>query len=157
MTNTLGVGDRAPDFVLVNDEYKDFALSSQLGKNVVLYFYPKDNTPGCTQQAIEFTELMEEFVSANTVILGMSKDDAESHEHFKKAKCISFTLLSDTDATALEDYGVWVLKNMYGKEYMGIERSTFIINKEGKIHKIWRKVKVKGHAREVLEEVKKMK
>jgi peroxiredoxin Q/BCP len=156
MTNTLSEGDKAPDFTLPTNTFEDFTLSNQRGKNVVLYFYPKDNTPGCTQQAGEFSELIEEFKAADAIVIGMSKDDPESHESFIKLRCIAFPLISDINITAMKDYGVWVEKQMYGKEYMGIERSTFLINKQGKIHKVWRKVSIKGHVREVLEEVKKM-
>jgi peroxiredoxin Q/BCP len=156
MADTLNVGDKAPDFHLPTDTFDEITLSKQHGKKVVLYFYPKDNTPGCTQQAEEFTAALEDFKSAGAIVLGVSKDDPESHESFKQAKCIAFTLVSDIEGKTLENYGVWVEKNMYGKKYMGIERSTFLINKDGKIHKIWRKVSVKGHVAEVLEAVKGM-
>ncbi|MCE3231832.1 MAG: bcp [Rickettsiaceae bacterium] len=156
MTSVLQEGDNAPDFTLPCDTFEDFTLSANKGKIIVLYFYPKDNTPGCTQQAIEFTELMEEFKAANAVVVGMSKDDPESHQSFKKKQCIGFPLVSDIDVTAMDDYGVWAEKNMYGKKYMGIERSTFLIDQKGVIRKIWRKVSLKGHVKEVLEEVKKI-
>lgn len=150
MANELVEGKTAPDFSLINDEYDDVSISDYRGQNVVLYFYPKDDTPGCTQEAIDFSSLKDDFAAADTVIMGMSKDDVESHEHFKQMKKLNIMLLADPDLEALPKYGVWVEKNMYGKKYMGIQRSTFLINKEGVIAKIWKKVKVKGHAEEVL-------
>ncbi len=152
--NILKVGDKAPEFKLTGDNYEDVALSSFLGKNVVLYFYPKDDTPGCTLEAKDFSCMVDEFEKANTVVLGVSKDDTESHEDFKKKYDLTFTLLSDEDALMLPTYGVWAEKNMYGKKYMGIERSTFLIDEKGIIKNIWRKVKVDGHAKEVLEAAK---
>jgi peroxiredoxin Q/BCP len=156
MTNLLSIGDKAPDFTLPTDNFEDFALSNYKGKNVVLYFYPKDNTPGCTQQANEFTDHYAEFKAHNTIIVGISRDDPDTHANFKNKHNIAFPLISDIDHITISEYGAWVEKNLYGKKYMGIERSTFLINKEGKIHRIWRKVKVKGHMSEVLAEVKKL-
>lgn len=154
MSKTLNVGDIAPDFSLPSDEYEDVMLSSFRGKNVVLYFYPKDDTPGCTIEAKDFSCLADEFTAANTVILGMSKDSPESHEDFRQKYELNFNLISDEEISALQDYGVWGEKSLYGKKYMGIERATFLIDKAGKIKKIWRKVKVQGHAEEVLKAVK---
>ena len=150
MTSGIGEGSQAPDFRLVNDKFDEISLSDYKGKNIVLYFYPKNNTPGCTQQAIDFTELKGAFTAADTIVIGISKDDAESHSHFKDMKKLDVILVADPDLDAIEKYGVWVEKNMYGKKYMGIERSTFLINKEGVVAKAWRKVRVKGHVEEVL-------
>jgi peroxiredoxin Q/BCP len=149
-------GDKAPDFTLKSDTFDEVTLSKQNDKNIVLYFYPKDNTPGCTQQAIDFTDKIEEFEKNDTLIFGVSRDDPQSHEHFKSIKNLKVTLLSDEELDVIPKYGVWVEKNMYGKKYMGIERSTFLIDKKGIIKKIWRKVRVKGHIEKVLEEVKQL-
>jgi peroxiredoxin Q/BCP len=127
------------------------SLAKLKGKNVVLYFYPKDDTPGCTIEAKDFRDLMKDFEKNNTTIIGLSKDDVKSHDKFKEKFCLPFTLASDTDGSTCEAYGVWVEKSMYGKKYMGIERTTFLIDKQGKIAQIWGKVKVEGHAKEVLE------
>ena len=154
MSNVLSEGDAAPDFKLIADNYDEITLSGCSGKNVVLFFYPKDETPGCTQECKDFTEFLPDFKEADTLVMGVSKDDVESHEHFKQISKLEVTLLADPEMQALELYGVWVEKNMYGKKYMGIERSTFLIDKQGKVSKIWRKVKVRGHVEEVLAEVK---
>ncbi|PIR37431.1 MAG: thioredoxin-dependent thiol peroxidase [Alphaproteobacteria bacterium CG11_big_fil_rev_8_21_14_0_20_39_49] len=154
--NTAGQGEKAPDFTLTSDKFDEVTLSKQKNKNIVLYFYPKDNTPGCTQQAIDFTEKLKEFSENDTIIFGVSKDDPQTHEHFKSMKSLQITLLSDEDLDVIPKYGSWIEKNMYGKKYMGIDRSTFLIDKQGVIKKVWRKVKVKGHVEEVLEEVKKI-
>ncbi len=157
MSNTpIEEGSIAPDFTLMSDAFEQETLSKRKGKNVVLYFYPKDSTPGCTQEAIDFSEKLDEFKNQNTLIWGVSRDDPLSHEHFKCMKNLTVTLLSDENLEMVPKYGIWVEKNMYGKIYMGIERSTFLIDKNGIIRKIWRKVKVKGHIEEVLEEVKKI-
>lgn len=150
-------GDKAPEFSLYNDKYTITKLSDFKGKkNVVLYFYPKDDTPGCTKQAKAFKDCIEDFSAADTVILGMSKDSIESHEKFKKKYDLPFALLSEEDLEAMHLYGVWVEKNMYGKKYMGIERSTFLIDKDQKISHIWRKVRVTGHVEEALEYAQKL-
>ncbi|MDA0781507.1 MAG: thioredoxin-dependent thiol peroxidase [Rickettsiales bacterium] len=154
--NTAGQGEKAPDFTLKSDKFDEVTLSKQKNKNIVLYFYPKDNTPGCTQQAIDFTEKLEEFSKNDTIIFGVSKDDPQTHEHFKSMKSLKITLLSDENLDVIPKYGSWIEKNMYGKKYMGIDRSTFLIDKEGIVRQVWRKVKVKGHVEEVLEEVKKI-
>lgn len=160
MTNTavnteisgLTIGDKAPDFKAPADGGAMLSLSEFAGqKNVVLYFYPKDDTPGCTIEAQDFRDLMDDFAKANTVIIGVSKDSVKSHDKFKAKHCLPFALASDEEAGICESYGVWVEKSMYGKKYFGIERATFLINKEGKIARIWNKVSVKGHAKEVLE------
>jgi len=150
----LSIGDKAPDFTLPTDGSGSVSLSKLKGKNVVLYFYPKDDTPGCTIEAKDFRDLMKDFEKSNTVILGMSKDDVKSHDKFKQKFCLPFTLASDVDGTTCEAYGVWVEKSMYGKKYMGIDRTTFLIDSHGKIAQIWSKVKVEGHAKEVLEAAK---
>lgn len=143
-------GKTAPDFELPADGGEIVNLSALKGKNVVVYFYPKDDTPGCTKEAIAFTQMQDAFAAANTVIIGMSPDSAAKHDKFKAKHDLSISLVADEEKTALEAYGVWKEKSMYGKTYMGVERSTFLIDGEGKIAKIWRKVKVPGHAEEVL-------
>lgn len=147
----LKEGDKAPDFKLPNQEGKELSLSSLKGKWVVLYFYPKDMTPGCTQEACDFTEALPRFKSKKAVILGFSKDSVASHKKFADKYKLGFDLVSDEDLLACKAYGVYKKKSLYGREYMGIERSTFIINPQGKIAKIYPKVKVKGHAEDVLE------
>lgn len=156
MSDIIQEGSKISDFTLINDNYEDVSLSNFKGKNIVLYFYPKDNTPGCTTQAQDFTKMKGEFEQLDTIIIGISKDDPESHEHFKKSCNLGILLLSDEDMEIIPKFGVWVEKSMYGKKYMGIERSTFLINKDMKVSKIWRKVKVTGHAAEVLKEVEKL-
>ncbi len=128
-------------------------MSDLRGKTVVLFFYPKDDTSGCTREAIEFTALRGEFDKAGALLVGMSPDSAKKHEKFKAKHNLAVDLVSDEEKTALDAYGVWVEKSMYGRKYMGVERSTFLIDPQGKISKIWRKVKVPGHARAVLDEV----
>lgn len=146
----LSVGDKAPEFKLPVDGGGSVSLSGLKGKNVVLYFYPKDDTPGCTIEAKDFRDRIAAFEKADTVILGVSKDSVKSHDKFKEKYCLPFNLISDEEGKMCEDYGVWVEKSMYGKKYMGIERTTFLIDKQGKIAKIWNKVKVDGHAEELL-------
>ncbi|MDE3061363.1 MAG: thioredoxin-dependent thiol peroxidase [Pseudomonadota bacterium] len=124
------------------------------GKNMVLYFYPKDDTPGCTVEAKDFRDHIKEFEKAGTVVIGVSKDSVKSHDKFKEKYCLPFPLASDESGKMCEDYGVWVEKSMYGKSYMGIERATFLIDNTGTIRRIWRKVKVDGHVKEVLEAAK---
>lgn len=151
---TLSVGDKAPLFSLPGSGDTTLNLTDFAGKNVVLYFYPKDDTPGCTTEAKDFTSLAGDFESANTVVIGMSKDTAAKHDKFIAKHDLSVLLASDEEGTALETYGVWVEKNMYGRKYMGIQRATFLIDGEGTIQHIWPKVKVKGHAEDVLEKAK---
>lgn len=153
----LKEGNFAPDFVMDTDGSDRIILSNfRDKKNVVIYFYPKDNTPGCTMQAKGFRDKIKEFEANDTVIIGISKDTIESHDKFK-AKCeLPFTLASDANSTVCEAYGCWVEKNMYGKKYMGIRRDTFLLDKKGKIRKIWKKVKVDGHVAEVLTEIDKI-
>ena len=150
----LAVGDKAPDFELPRDGGDIVKLGDLAGKNVVLYFYPKDDTPGCTKEAIGFTEMAAEFEAAGATVLGVSKDSVAKHEKFRAKHDLSIALLSDEESDLCERYGVWVEKNMYGKKYMGIERATFLIGPDGTLKEIWRKVKVPGHVEAVLERVK---
>ncbi|MFP7201768.1 thioredoxin-dependent thiol peroxidase [Lysinibacillus halotolerans] len=140
----------APNFTLLNEKEEKVTLSDYRGKKVILYFYPKDMTPGCTTEACDFRDQHEAFSNLNAVILGISADDAKKHTKFIEKYGLPFSLLVDEDHEVCEKYGVWVLKKMYGKEFMGIERSTFLINEEGIVEKEWRKVKVKNHIEEVL-------
>ncbi|CAM3370397.1 thioredoxin-dependent thiol peroxidase [Aeromicrobium ponti] len=150
----VAIGDLAPDFELEASNGKKIKLSDYRGKNVVLYFYPKDMTPGCTTQACDFRDQHENFAGVNAVILGVSPDPLTRHEKFIEKHGLPFLLLADEDHKTAEEYDVWKLKKNFGKEYMGIERSTFIIDQEGKLTKEWRKVKVKGHVEEALEYIK---
>lgn len=147
---SLKIGDAAPAFSLPTDGGGTISLAGLKGKNVCLYFYPKDDTSGCTKEAIAFNGLRADFAAANTTIIGLSADSVASHDKFKKKYDLGFTLASDEAKAALEAYGVWVEKSMYGKKYMGIERTTVLIDKTGKVAAIWNKVKVDGHAEEVL-------
>ncbi|ASS89270.1 MAG: thioredoxin-dependent thiol peroxidase [Bacillaceae bacterium] len=144
------VGKPAPDFELTADTGEKVKLSDFKGKYVVLYFYPKDMTPGCTTEACDFRDKYESFQELDAVILGVSPDPQERHQKFKEKHGLPFLLLVDEDHKVAEQYGVWKLKKNFGKEYMGIERSTFIIDKQGILVKEWRKVKVKGHVEEAL-------
>jgi peroxiredoxin Q/BCP len=150
MTKVLEVSDNAPKFSLPGDGGGTLSLSEFKGKAVVLYFYPKDDTPGCTTEAIEFSAQKAKFSRAGTVIIGMSKDTAAKHDKFIAKHGLKVSLASDEDGKILDDYGVWVEKTNYGRKYMGIERSTFLIDKSGKINRVWRKVRVKGHVDDVL-------
>lgn len=149
----LNIGDKAPDFTLPKDGNGEITLSELRGKKVVLYFYPKDDTSGCTSQAQQFTALNDEFTNAGAIIIGVSKDSVKSHDKFKAKYGISFALLSDESLDVANKYGVWVEKSMYGRKYMGMERATFLIDGEGKIEKVWHKVKITGHIEEVLASV----
>ncbi len=146
----LKEGDLAPDISGLTDSGEQFELSSLKGKNVVLYFYPKADTPGCTKEACQFRDASSKFSKANTVIVGVSPDQSKAQARFKEKFELPFTLLADSDHRAAEAYGVWKEKSMYGKKYMGIERTTFVIGPDSKIKKIFPKVKVEGHAEEVL-------
>lgn len=150
-SSALAAGMAAPDFTLPTNGEGSVTLSALRGKNVVLYFYPKDDTPGCTVEAKDFRDRMQEFKALDTVIIGLSKDDVKSHDKFAQKFCLPFILASDTDGSVCEAYGTWVEKSMYGKKYMGIDRVTFLINTQGVIARVWNKVKVDGHAQEVLE------
>lgn len=144
------VGDPAPDFELETDTAGTMRLADYAGKHLVLYFYPRDNTAGCTKQAVGFSEALDAFAAKNAAILGVSKDSVASHEKFRNKQALQIALGSDGDGAACESYGVWVEKKMYGKTHMGIERSTFLISPDGKVSAVWRKVRVPGHVDEVL-------
>ena len=147
----LQIGDIAPDFTMMVSETKEIKLSSLLGQNVVLYFYPKDNTPGCTLEGIDFSTSKEEFSKLNTVVIGVSKDTIKSHCAFQSRFNLTIDLAYDKDAAVAQQYGVLVEKSMFGKKYMGINRKTFLIDENGNIAKIFDKVKVAEHAAEILE------
>lgn len=144
------IGNKAPDFVLPATGGSSVRLSDLVGQNVVLYFYPKDATPGCTQEGRDFAELHAKFRRRKTRVFGISRDTVKSHENFKSKQGYPFELLSDTDEKACKAYDVIREKNMYGRKVMGIERSTFLVDAKGKLRREWRKVKVEGHADEVL-------
>ena len=148
------IGDTAPDFSLPRDGGDMVSLSDFKGKKVVLYFYPKDDTPGCTKEAIGFTDMVDAFAAEDTVVLGVSKDSVKKHDKFVAKHDLKIALLSDEEGDVCERYGTWVEKNMYGKTYMGIERATYLIGADGKIAQSWRKVKVPGHVEAVLEAVR---
>lgn len=143
-------GQAAPDFTLHADDDKDVSLSDYRGKKVVLYFYPKDGTPGCTKEAIEFRDIAKDFEKEDAVILGVSKDSVKSHQKFKAKHKLPFTLLSDPEGNVLDLYGVWKEKSLYGRTFMGTERTTFLIDENGVVKKVYRKVKVNGHAKACL-------
>ncbi len=145
----LNTGDVAPDFCLENQFEETICLHDLKGKWVVLYFYPKDNTSGCTREAVEFTEHLKEFEKLGAVIIGISKDSVKSHKKFVEKHHLKITLLSDPEHKVIEKYGAWKLKKRYGREYYGTERSTFLIDPDGIVRHIWRNVKVKGHVEEV--------
>lgn len=147
--NALNIGDFAPDFTLPTDNNKSITLSSFRGKNVILYFYPKDDTPGCTTESCDFRDALPAFETLNATIIGISKCSVKKHDKFKEKYALNFPLASDENGTVCEEYGVWKEKSMYGKKYMGIERSTFLIDANGKITALWRKVSVTGHVEEV--------
>ncbi|MFA7433827.1 MAG: peroxiredoxin [Gemmobacter sp.] len=144
-------GTEAPDFTLPRDGGGSVTLSALRPGKAVVYFYPRDDTSGCTAEAIDFTALLGDFEAAGTTVIGISKDSVAAHDRFAARHGLGVVLASDAEGTAAEDYGVWVEKNMYGRRFMGIERATFLIDGEGRIARVWRKVKVKGHAEEVLE------
>jgi peroxiredoxin Q/BCP len=143
-------GDKAPDFQLPTDGDETLALSRLKGKLLVLYFYPKDDTSGCTAQAKDFTRLAPDFRKAGVEVIGVSPDSTASHQKFRKKHDLAIRLAADADKAVAMAYGVWVEKSMYGRKYMGVERSTFLSDKQGRIARSWRKVKVPGHAEEVL-------
>jgi len=156
-TSLLSVGDNAPAFDMPADNGRNIKLSDFAGKkNLVLYFYPRDDTPGCTLEAKDFRDLVKDFAFEDTIVIGVSKDDIKSHCKFRDKFELSFALASDKDSDVCERYGAWVEKSMYGKKYMGIQRVTFLIGMDGKIAQIWPKVSVTGHAAEVLEAAKKL-
>ena len=147
----LKVGQKAPDFTAMNDKGEKVKLAELKGKKVVLYFYPKDDTPGCTKEACAFRDGINEIKSRGAVVMGVSADSVDSHKKFKSKFDLNFPLLADSDKKMVEAYGVWKEKSMYGKKYMGIERTTFVIDEQGKIAHIFPKVKVDQHYDEVLE------
>ncbi|HKR20060.1 MAG TPA: thioredoxin-dependent thiol peroxidase [Stellaceae bacterium] len=151
---SLEIGDKAPDFTLPTDGAGTVRLSDLKGQHVVLYFYPKDDTSGCTAEACQFRDLFPKFGRSDAAVIGISRDPIASHDKFKKKYKLPFTLAADEQGKVTERYGVWVQKSMYGRKYMGIERSTFLVDGKGVIRGIWRKVKVPGHAEEVLNAIK---
>ena len=151
MPKDLKIGDAAPSFSLPANGGRTVNLPDFAKRKLVIYFYPKDNTPGCTTEAIDFTAAIKDFDKANTDIVGVSADSVKKHENFIDKHDLAITLLSDEDQKMLNAYGVWVEKNMYGRKFMGIERATYLIGTDGKIEQIWRKVKVKDHVEAVLE------
>ena len=151
--STPDTGDLAPDFTLPTDNGEDVTLSALRGKTVVLFFYPKDNTKGCTTEAIDFTQALPDFKKAGAVVIGISPDGVDSHAKFRSKHDLGVILAADEQKSALEAYGVWKEKSMYGKSYMGVERSTFVVDGEGRISHVWRKVKVPGHVEAVLQAI----
>ncbi len=150
---TLAIGDSAPPFDLPADGGRRVSLTDFIGEKVIVYFYPKNGTSGCTKEACSFRDLKPNFDKLNTHIIGISKDSIKSHDTFKANEKLNFTLASDLSGEVCEKYQVWVEKSMYGRKYFGVQRSTFLINEKGLISKIWRKVSVPGHVEEVLENV----
>ena len=150
----VDVGSPAPDFTLPTDGEGEITLSKLKGKAVILYFYPRDDTPGCTAEACAFRDLLPRFTKSGATVIGVSTDAPKKHDKFKEKYDLPFTLVSDEEHSLAASYGVWVEKNRYGRKYMGTERATFLIDAEGRIARLWRKVKVEGHAEEVLEAAK---
>jgi len=154
LNNMIEVGKKAPEFSLLNQDGKKISLKDYLGKKVVLYFYPKDDTSGCTKEACNFRDEFPKFTKTKAVILGVSPDTVKSHKKFAEKYDLNFDLLADEEKKVVEKYEVWKEKSMYGRKYMGVERTTFIIDEKGKIKTIFNKVKVDGHNKEVLEALK---
>ena len=150
----MQIGEKAPDFTLPDANGAEFSLSENLGRGLVVYFYPKDDTPGCTKEAIEFTDMKGEFDALGITIIGISKDTPAKHGKFSAKHDLDVTLLSDAESDVCERYGTWGEKRMYGKTLMGIERATFLIDATGTLRQIWRKVKVPGHVADVLEQAR---
>jgi thioredoxin-dependent peroxiredoxin len=150
----LNSGDKAPDFDLPQDDGSTVSLKNLLGHKIILYFYPKDDTSGCTQEALEFNQLKSAFTECGAVIFGVSPDSVKSHIKFKAKHNLDFALISDESKSMLESYGVWTEKSMYGRKYMGVERTSFLIDESGFIMKVWPKVKVAGHPAEILSFIK---
>lgn len=153
----LQIGDKAPNFTLPTDGNDSITLSGFKGRKVILYFYPKDDTPGCTKEACGFKENMTQLDKINAAVIGISKCSVAKHDKFKAKYNLNFPLASDEDGNVCEIYGTWAEKSMFGKKYMGIERTTFLIDEDGKIEKIWRKVKVNGHVDDVIAAIEKTK
>jgi peroxiredoxin Q/BCP len=149
----LKAGDKAPGFKMPTDGGGEVSLAALKGQNLVLYFYPKDDTPGCTKEACGFRDALPDFKKAKATVIGVSRDNAASHDKFKKKFELPFALASDADGKTSEAYGTWVEKSMYGRKYMGMDRATFLIDGTGTIRAVWRKVKVPGHVAEVLKAV----
>ena len=149
-TTGLRVGGKAPEFTLSTDEGKKISLSGLRGKKVILYFYPKDNTPGCTRESCGFRDNLAEIKRRGGAVLGVSTDSVPSHKGFKQKYALNFPLLSDSERKVVNAYGIWKQKSLYGRKYMGLERTTFLINEQGKIEKVFPKVQVEGHVEEVL-------
>ena len=149
----LDVGDNAPEFTIATDGGGSFSLSEMKGHNVIIYFYPKDDTPGCTKEACGFRDMLPDFSDSSAKIIGISKDTVVKHDKFKSKYELPFLLGADLEGNVCEAYGTWVEKSMYGRQYMGIERATFLVDKQGALQGVWRKVKVKGHVEEVLSAV----
>ena len=156
MPDPLKTGDAAPDFKLPRDGEGFLSLADFKGRKLVLYFYPKDDTSGCTAEAIDFNRLAGDFAAAGAAVVGVSPDPVKKHDKFRQKYELTFPLLADESKEILEAYGVWVEKSMYGKKYLGVERSTFLIGADGRIAQVWRKVKVPGHAEEVLAAARKL-
>ncbi|BAF70645.1 thioredoxin-dependent thiol peroxidase [Nitratiruptor sp. SB155-2] len=152
----IEVGQKAPQFCLPNQDEVEICLKDLKGKWVVLYFYPKDNTPGCTTEALDFTAHLKEFEDLGAVVLGVSPDSCESHRKFSEKKQLQVTLLCDTQKEVLKAYGAWGIKKMYGKEYEGVIRTTYVIDPEGNVAAVWPKVRVKGHVEKVLQTLKEL-
>ena len=146
----LKIGDKAPEFRLPTDGGEDISTTALKGHKVILYFYPKDNTPGCTTQACDFRDNLDSLSKLNAKVVGISKDSVKKHDNFKAKHDLNFALVSDEEGRLCEDYGVWQKKKLYGREFMGIVRATFLIDTKGVIREIWPRVKVKGHAEAVL-------
>ena len=149
----LKIGDVIPEFCLANQDEEEICFRDIKGRWIVLYFYPKDNTPGCTTQACDFTQSLPDFEALDAIILGVSPDSPKKHRNFIEKKSLKITLLADEEKELCKSFGVWQLKKFMGKEYMGVVRSTFIINPEGKVAMVWEKVRVKGHIDEVKEKL----
>jgi thioredoxin-dependent peroxiredoxin len=156
MTKEIKEGDKAPAFSLPTDRGGKVSLDEFKGKNVVLYFYPKDDTSGCTAQAIAFTKDAKAFKTAGAVVIGVSKDSPASHDKFKAKHKLGVVLAADEDLKVANRYGTWVEKSMYGRKYMGMERATFLIDGQGRVRRIWRKVKVPGHSADVLGSIREL-
>ena len=148
------IGQQAPDFDLPRDGGGSLKLSDLRGKPVIVYFYPKDDTSGCTTEGKDFSALLPEFQKAGATVIGISPDSAKSHDKFKAKHGLSVVLVADEDKSAIQDYGVWVEKSMYGRKFMGVERTTILIDRDGRVARVWNKVKVANHAAEVLEATK---
>jgi len=151
----LTVGDKAPDFTLPTDEGRTLSLHSLQGKKVILYFYPKDNTPGCTREACDFRDSFAQLSNENVVVLGVSKDSVEKHQKFKEKYALPYFLLADVNGDVCEKYDIINKKSLFGNTFLGIQRSTFLIDEQGIIRAVWRKVKVNGHIKQVLDELNK--